>query len=176
MLNPLREKSGGWMVYTVPLIVFMDNVSANILKQWNKHHVVYMSSALLPREMLEKEFTIRFVTGSPHASPMELMQGIKDGIEYVVFSLYSVQLLTKITRKAMENGIFTFDVKHQEEVMLIPYHLIIASDNPMQAEECSHGGLKCNYFCRTCNVGGTTAEKKTDKGYNDIFQVCDLTL
>ena len=164
------------MVYTVPLIIFMDDVLANISKQWNKHHVVYMSNALLPQEMLEKEFTIHFVMRSPYTSPMELMRGIKDSIEYVVFSSYSIQLLTKITRKTMGNGIFMFDVKHQEEVMLIPYHLIIASDNPMQAEECSHGRLRHNYFCHTYNVGGIIAEKKTDKGYNDIFQVCDLTL
>ncbi|KAF8425722.1 hypothetical protein L210DRAFT_3615052 [Boletus edulis BED1] len=157
MPNPLREKSGGRMIYTVPLIVFMDDVSGNISKQWNKHHVVYMSNALLPREMLDQEFTIRFISGSPHASPMELMQGIKDSIE-----------------KATDDGIIAFDVKHQEEVMLIPYNLIVASDNPMQAEECSHGGLRCNYFCRTCKVGGTTAEKKTDKGYSDIFKSGDL--
>ncbi|KAF8428888.1 hypothetical protein L210DRAFT_3327899, partial [Boletus edulis BED1] len=157
MPNPLREKSGGRMIYTIPLIVFMDDVSGNISKQWNKHHVVYMSNALLPREMLDQEFTIRFISGSPHASPMELMQGIKDSIE-----------------KATDDGIIAFDVKHQEEVMLIPYNLIVASDNPMQAEECSHGGLRCNYFCRTCKVGGTTAEKKTDKGYSDIFKSGDL--
>ncbi|KAF8430572.1 hypothetical protein L210DRAFT_1019310 [Boletus edulis BED1] len=157
MPNPLREKSGGRMVYAVPLIVFMDDVSANISKQWNKHHVIYASNALLPREMLEREFTVRFVSGSPHASPMELMQGLKESI-----------------KKAAENGIFTFDVKDQEEVMLDPYILIVASDNPMQAEECSHGGLRCNYFCRTCNVGGTTAEKKTEKGYNDIFQCGEI--
>ncbi|KAG6372218.1 hypothetical protein JVT61DRAFT_8017 [Boletus reticuloceps] len=48
MPNPLQEKSGGRMVYTVPLIVFMDDVSGNILKQWNKHHVIYVSNGLLP--------------------------------------------------------------------------------------------------------------------------------
>ena len=80
------------------------------------------------------------------------------------------------TRKATRDGIITLDIKHQEEVMLILYYLIVASDNPMQAEECSHGGLRCNYFCRTCKVGSTTAEKKTDKGYSDIFQVRGLTL
>lgn len=61
------------MVYTVPLIVFMDDISGNISKQWNKHHVVYMSNALLLRQMLEQEFTIHFISGSPHATPMELM-------------------------------------------------------------------------------------------------------
>ncbi|KAG2079913.1 uncharacterized protein F5147DRAFT_784669 [Suillus discolor] len=42
MPNPLRMKSQGHMVYSVPLIIFMDNVSGNISKQWNKHHAVYM--------------------------------------------------------------------------------------------------------------------------------------
>lgn len=55
--------------------------------------------------------------------------------------------------------------------MLIPYDLFHAGDNPMQAEECSHGGLKCNFFCCTCKVGGTTAAKKTDDGYTSIFKV-----
>jgi hypothetical protein len=76
------------------------------------------------------------------------------------------------TRQAINDPIITFNIKHEEEVMLIPYNLIISGDNPMQAEECSHGGLKCNYLCRTCKVGGTTAEKKSDKGYSEIFQVC----
>ena len=81
MPNPLRAKSGGRMVYTVPLIVFMDDVSGNISKQWNKHHVVYVSNALLPRTLLEQEFSIRFVSGSSHATPMELMQGLKESIQ-----------------------------------------------------------------------------------------------
>jgi hypothetical protein len=71
------------MVYTVPLIIFMDNVSSNILKQWNKHHAIYMSNANLPHEMLEKEFFVWFVTSSPHAAPMELMWAMKDSLWYI---------------------------------------------------------------------------------------------
>lgn len=78
--NLLRDKSQGRMVYGVPLIVFMDDVSGNVSKQWNKHHAIYMSNASLPREMMEKEFCVRFVTGSPHAAPMELMHAMKDSI------------------------------------------------------------------------------------------------
>jgi len=69
------------MVLTVPLIIFMDDVSGNVSKQWNKHHVVYMSNASMPREMLEKEFCVRFVSSSPHAAPLELMQGVKKSIQ-----------------------------------------------------------------------------------------------
>ena len=79
--------------------------------------------------------------------------------------------LSPFTRRATNNPIVAFDIKDQEEVVLIPYELIVSGDNLMQAEECSHGGLRCNYFCCTCKVGGTDAEKKTDEGYTDIFQV-----
>ncbi|KAG2155021.1 uncharacterized protein EDB93DRAFT_1247977 [Suillus bovinus] len=150
--NPLREKAQGRMVYAVPLIIFMDDVSGNISKQWNKHHAVYMSNANLPHEMLEKEFFVCFVTSSPHAAPMELMRAMKDSL-----------------CDAADSGIIAWDCKDQEEVMLIPYGLFIAGDNPMQAEECSHAGFNCNYFCQTCDVGGTKEYKTSNEGYNSIF-------
>ncbi|KAG1819450.1 hypothetical protein EV424DRAFT_1472622 [Suillus variegatus] len=151
--NPLREKAQGEMVYTVPLIIFMDNVSSNISKQWNKHHTIYMSNANLPCEMLEKEFFVQFVTLSPHAAPMELMQAMKDSL-----------------CNAAQSGIVAWDCKNEEEVMLILCRLFLAGDNPMQAEECSHAGLNCNYFCRMCNIGGTKEYKAFEEGYNSIFK------
>ncbi|KAG1872027.1 hypothetical protein C8R48DRAFT_746529 [Suillus tomentosus] len=114
------------------LIIFMDDVSGNISKQWNKHHTIYMSNANLSHEMLEKEFCIHF---APHAAPMEMMSTMQDSIG-----------------KAAESGIFAWDCKDNEE-----------------AEECSHAGLHCNYFCRTCKVGGTKEYKESDEGYNSIF-------
>ncbi|KIK80276.1 hypothetical protein PAXRUDRAFT_15881 [Paxillus rubicundulus Ve08.2h10] len=156
MPNPRHEKSGGRMVLTVPLIIFMDDVSGNISKQWNKHHVVYMSNASMPRKMLEKEFCVQFVSSSLHAPPLELIGGGPN------------------IRKAANNGIITWDCKLCQEVMLIPYKLFLTGDNPMQAEECSHGGLKCNYFCRTCKVSGTNAEKKSDEGDCEIFKSGEL--
>ncbi|KIK76022.1 hypothetical protein PAXRUDRAFT_171073, partial [Paxillus rubicundulus Ve08.2h10] len=71
---------GGQMVYVVPLIIFMDNVSGNISKQWNKHYVIYMLNTNLPCKMLDKEFHVWFVMSSLHASPMELMHGMKQSI------------------------------------------------------------------------------------------------
>lgn len=82
MPHALRAKANGRMVYSVPVIIFMDDVSGNITKQWNKHHVVYMSNANMPREMLEKEFCVRFVSSSPNATPMELMAALRTCIEY----------------------------------------------------------------------------------------------
>ena len=152
--NPLRAKAKGRMVYTVPLIVFMDDVSGNISKQWNKHYVIYMSNALLPRETLEKQFYIHFVTSSPHATPMELMVALKESI-----------------RKAADTGVDAYDCKMREEVMLVPYALFFAGDNPMQAEMSSHGGLTYNYFCWTCYVGGNKEYKASDEGYMLLLKV-----
>jgi len=175
MPNLLRVKLGGRIVITVPLIIFMDDVSGNVSKQWNKHHVVYVSNAAMPREMLEKQFCVRFVSLSPYATPLELMQGVKASIQFVlIIDIHAstwILLTNIINRKVADNGVITWDCKYQEKVMLLPYCLFVAGDNPMQAEECSHGSLKCNYFCRTCKVGGTMANKRMDNGYTDIFKV-----
>ena len=136
----------------------MDDVSGNISKQWNKHFVVYMSNALLPWEMLDKQACVCFVSSSPHASPMELMGGLGDSIS-----------------SAYEMGINTFDCKTKEEVMLVPYVLFFDGDNPMQAKMCSQGGLGCNHFCWTCIVGGNKKFKMSDIGYNSLFEVSKVT-
>ncbi|OBZ74395.1 hypothetical protein A0H81_05238 [Grifola frondosa] len=123
MPHRLRAKAQGRTVYSVPLIIFMDDVSGNISKQWNKHHVIYMSNANLPREMLEKEFCIQFVSSSPHATPMELMEAMRTSI-----------------CKAADSGIVAWDCVNHEEVLLDPYGLFFGGDNLMHAEECSHAG------------------------------------
>ncbi|KAI0795998.1 hypothetical protein C8Q75DRAFT_791117 [Abortiporus biennis] len=140
------------MVYAVPLIIFMDDTSGNVSKQWNKNHVVYMSNAALPREMIDKEFCVRFVSSSPHALPMELMTALRDSIDL-----------------AAKDGVTVYDCAPKEEVLLLPYRLFWVGNNPMQAKECSQAGLTCNHFCRTCDVGGNKEEKHSDDGYNNIF-------
>ncbi|EGO02430.1 hypothetical protein SERLA73DRAFT_47254, partial [Serpula lacrymans var. lacrymans S7.3] len=120
---------------------------------WNKHHVVYLSNTSMPREMLEKKFSVQFFSSSPHAALMELMKGVTDSIH-----------------EAADSGVITWDCKYEQEVMLLPYVLFVAGDNPMHTEECSHSGLKSNFLCRMCKVGGTQAQKKTNKGYQSIFK------
>ncbi|KAI6116976.1 hypothetical protein EV401DRAFT_2058010 [Pisolithus croceorrhizus] len=141
------------MVYTVPLIIFMDDVSGNVLKQWNKHFVIYMSNVSLQCEMLDHEFCVQFVTSSPHASPMELMYAMKQSI-----------------LKASTSGIITWDCQDQEEVMLVPYGLFLGGDNPMQAKECSQGSLNCNYYCQTYQAGGPKGFKESEAGYCSLFK------
>ena len=113
-----------------------------------------MSNALLPHETLEKQFYIRFATSLPHVTPMELMMALKESI-----------------RRAADTGIDAYNCKKHEEVMLVPYALFFAGNNPMQAETSSHGGLTSNYFCRTCYVGGNKEYKASDEGYMSLLKV-----
>ncbi|KAF8258308.1 hypothetical protein EI94DRAFT_1623118, partial [Lactarius quietus] len=46
---------------------------------------------------------------------------------------------------------------------IISYFL--PADNPQQVLNCSHGGLKMNYFCHYDMAGGTAKEKATDERY-----------
>jgi hypothetical protein len=83
MPHPLRAKAGSRSVYSVPIIIFIDDVSGNKSKQWNKHYACYMSNGSLPREKLSEEFHVRFVAASPNATPLEIMQGVRTLTEFV---------------------------------------------------------------------------------------------
>lgn len=171
MPHPLRAQAGGRMVYSVPLIIFIDDVSGNQSKQWNKHFSCYMSNGALPRNKLENEFHVRFVATSPNATPLEMMQGVRASIEYVFIHILCIALFNISSRTTFATPISSWDCQSKEEVLLRPYGLLFAGDNPMQAELCSCAGLTTNHPCRTCKAGGTQEHKKTEKGFADMLKV-----
>ncbi|KAI9435191.1 hypothetical protein H4582DRAFT_1768182, partial [Lactarius indigo] len=61
-----------------------------------------------------------------------------------------------------------------QSVTIIPYLMFTASDNPMHAEQTSQCGLNSNFFCRTCDVGGTKAQKKSEEGFAKIFEIGNI--
>ncbi|KDN46955.1 hypothetical protein RSAG8_04032, partial [Rhizoctonia solani AG-8 WAC10335] len=152
MPHPLRTTAAGRQVYSIPLIIFMDDVSGARSTQWNKHYSVYMSNGAIPREELQREFHVRYVTTSSHAEPLELMQGIRESFE-----------------RNFAEPIVAFDAKTQEEVLLRPWPLFWPGDNPMQAEHCSSAGLNASHFCRTCEVGGSQEYCSSDKGFAELI-------
>jgi hypothetical protein len=152
-------------------MIFVDDVSGNVSKQWNKHFVSYSSNTSLPREYLDKERNIRFVSASPNVNPMELFQGIRESFECVslFFSLANFDFISH--RSASNPGVICYDSILRTECISRPIPYIWAGDNPMQAEACSHTGLTSNKFCRTCFVGGTQEFKRSNEGYMSLFKV-----
>lgn len=173
MPHPMRAVAGHRQVYSIPLAIFIDDVSGNQSKQWNKHFSCYMSNATLPRNKLDSEFHVRFVATSPHATPLEIMQGVRASIELVPQVVYFLRLFEhySFSRKAFTVPLEAYDCETKEEVLLRPYPLLHAGDNPMQAELSSCAGLGCNHFCRTCKAGGTKEWKQSSEGFSDILKV-----
>ena len=69
-----------------------------------------------------------------------------------------------------------YDCALQQDIIFRVMPHIKPADNPQQAETCSHIGLKGNYFCRRCKVGGTAEKKESEEGYHSLFTVRDVLL
>ncbi|KAI0689246.1 hypothetical protein C8T65DRAFT_731047 [Cerioporus squamosus] len=155
MPNPDRAIAAGLEWECLPLIVFIDDVSGNTSKQWNVHYSSYMSNGGLPRADLEKDGNIHFVATSPHASPMEIIEAVCD----------------EFKKAGGSTPIRAWDSVNNRYVLVRPWLLFLPGDNPMQAELCSHIGLKGNFFCRCCHAGGDQKFKASDEGYPSLMVV-----
>ncbi|TBU51623.1 hypothetical protein BD310DRAFT_791607, partial [Dichomitus squalens] len=152
MPNADRITAAGLEWECPPLAVFIDDVSGNSSKQWNVHYSCYISNCGLPRAEIEKSRNIQFVSTSPNASPMEIISAVCDDIRYGSTPLK------------------VWDVRRQRCILVRLWILFLPGDNPMQAELCSHIGLKGNHFCRCCHVGGDQKYKVSDEGYASLLK------
>ncbi|EUC62448.1 hypothetical protein RSOL_420510, partial [Rhizoctonia solani AG-3 Rhs1AP] len=153
MPHPLRAVAGLRPVYSLPIILFMDDVSGNETNMWSKHISCYISNAALTREVLNAEYSVRFVLTSKHAGPSELLQGIREDLE-----------------DSFQNPVIAYDCENQEEILIRGYPALSAADNPMQAEQCSCQLQNANYFCRTCGAGGSAEFKQSEIGYESLLK------
>ena len=87
---------------------------------------------------------------------------------------YRVNFNKRSYSASKANGIETFDVELEEEILLILNVILASSDNPMICEISSHLGLKANKFCSRCHVGGKKDFKTSDEGYHSLFRVSNF--
>ncbi|KAE8229337.1 hypothetical protein CF326_g5694 [Tilletia indica] len=142
--RPLRRRYPGKQVFSLPLIVAIDDWGGGRSRKWDPHHSLLVMLAGLDREELDKEKNIHLFTASNHATPSELMEAFVDDLRKGPFEVW--------------------DCFSQSIAIVDPYLLAVCADNPMAAELSASAGMKANYPCRVCDWGGTTKDKNTEAG------------
>ncbi|KAI0072764.1 hypothetical protein K474DRAFT_1604488 [Panus rudis PR-1116 ss-1] len=150
MPHPVREIAKGRATYTLSLMTWADDVSGNRSKQYNAHTNVYLANLNIPHGKLQQEYFVRFCSTSPNASALE-----------------QLEIITEETGKDKWHE--AYDCLHEDEILFRIISRVKPADNPQQSEECSHIGLKGNFFCRRCGVGGDAVTLETDEGYEQLF-------
>ncbi|KAF8232753.1 hypothetical protein L208DRAFT_1270426, partial [Tricholoma matsutake] len=71
----------GSCVIAFPIWMYYDDTSGNLSKKWNEHNSFLFLPAGLPREQLQKEYNIHFLSTSNIAPPLEMLDGIVEQLK-----------------------------------------------------------------------------------------------
>ncbi|KAF5384429.1 hypothetical protein D9615_003465 [Tricholomella constricta] len=152
MPNILRETSKGKPLFRIRVMVWSDDVSGNVSKQYNAHTNVYVTNVNIPHRISSQEYFVRFCSTSPHASSSEQFVALSDDFKANVWNE-------------------AYDCELEQEILFQINPHLLPADNPQQSETSSHIGVKGNYNCRRDLVGGTEAEKESDKVYQSLYKI-----
>ncbi|KAJ6560926.1 hypothetical protein B0H10DRAFT_1966768 [Mycena sp. CBHHK59/15] len=150
--NPIRSISQGKPVFNLRIMPWSDDVSVNVIKQYNAYMKVYLVNANIPHKKLLPEYFVRFCSMSPNASSGEQFDGISE--DFKPGKYYPA-----------------YDCLLEQDILFrIDPHLLPAY-NPQEAESSSRAGTKANYWSRYDKSGGSVAERQTDVGYHARFEI-----
>ncbi|KAJ3967593.1 hypothetical protein EV361DRAFT_973116 [Lentinula raphanica] len=138
MPNPDRKLvPKGFDLYDIYYPLWVDDVSGNKLKQYNKHINMYTVNSNLPGQLLQQEYFVQFLSTFPDASSSEQLAAVTDMIK----ATHRIPILCYNAATKSMCGIWIW----------IPS---LPADNPQQAEEACYAGGNSNYLCRKCKAGG----------------------
>ncbi|KAL9940827.1 hypothetical protein V8E36_000315 [Tilletia maclaganii] len=144
VLHPTRAIAKGRAVYSVPLYVFIDDLSGNRSKRWNKHLACYFQSAAVEAKNLGADATTHLFAASDKASAQELSEAL--------------------SRMLHQCGVVCWDSQRNDSVLVYAHVAAIVADNPMAAELASNIGMNGSFPCRSCEAGGSVNERSTPEG------------
>ncbi|KAF9062502.1 hypothetical protein BDP27DRAFT_1385124 [Rhodocollybia butyracea] len=153
MYYPYSSKLG-YDLYDVFYPSWVDDVSGNKSKQYNKHINMYTVNSNLPGCLLQQEYFVQFVSTSPNATSPEQFSAVKEMI-----------------KKTHQEPIICYNAVTKcmcGARLRVPG---LPANNPQQAEEASHAGGNANCLCRKCNVGGPYEVTESNQGYHSLYAI-----
>ncbi|CAD6920370.1 unnamed protein product [Tilletia caries] len=115
-VNSDRVRCDGKRLFSIPIVLFIDDLSGARSKRWNKHEATYLSNATLDRSDLDLNSNIKLVSISKAVSGEGQLSAIVDELIHL-----------------HQNPFTAYDCELKEEVMVRPYLLSVMADNPMAA-------------------------------------------
>ncbi|KAJ6451414.1 hypothetical protein C8R45DRAFT_848443 [Mycena sanguinolenta] len=151
MPHPMRNLAGGDELYIVMANIWVDDVSGNRSKQYNKHLNVYFQNGCLPGRLNNQEYFVLFASTSPTVAWTDQLGAIRTQVQ-----------------ATEQEPVRTYNAHTNRPCRFIIRVPCEPADNPQQAEEASHltGNALCK--CRKCRAGGPAAETESDEGYHRL--------
>lgn len=72
LVNPWRARAEGKVIRHVPIMLYSDDTSGNVSKEFNKHMLYHFTLAGLLPKLSDQEYFIHFLSSSNSASALEL--------------------------------------------------------------------------------------------------------
>ncbi|KAJ7055231.1 hypothetical protein C8F01DRAFT_1063097 [Mycena amicta] len=154
MPNEKRAISGDRDLYVVGVSVWIDDVSGNKSKQYNKFIVMLGQNTAIPGQLLKQEFHIHFMAASQNATTAEYSAVLRDFI-----------------RGTHSKPIIAYNAHTKREAAVVLQVVDEDADNPQQSEEASHMiSAIASYPCRKCKWGGSKQKKETAQTYHECHE------
>ncbi|KAF7303406.1 hypothetical protein MIND_00569000 [Mycena indigotica] len=150
MPSDFRKLSGNRDLYVVSVSIWIDDVSGNKSKQYNKFMMMLGQNTSIPGRILKQEFHVNFMAASQNASTAEFSAALRDSI-----------------RATETDPMICYNAGTHREAAIILRVVDEDGDNPQQSEEASHMGCNSNHPCRKCKWGGTRKEKESGPIYHE---------
>lgn len=133
--NRLRLTIGDRQVYTVPIVLYCDDMSGNKSKKWHEFNNWCLMLAGLPHHLNSQLHNIHLITFSDSVSSLEMAEPIAK--ELILLE---------------EKGVELYDALHKCNVHVFCPLLLVICDNPRASELLNHRGSTAKHFCRMCMV------------------------
>ncbi|KAA1114601.1 hypothetical protein PGT21_014993 [Puccinia graminis f. sp. tritici] len=134
--NPWRVKANGKIIRHCPIVLYSDDTSGNVSKQFNKHISFYFTLAGLPPHISNQEYNCHFLATSNLASVCEMLE-----------------MIVKELNELATVGFEAYDHSISQVVLVTSTVLCFVADSPMHVEitNTPNPGASLNP-CRMCTL------------------------